>query len=96
MENFITNNFKETQKLGENLAQKIKTGAIICLQGELGSGKTTFTQGLLKGLGVEGPYTSPTFLIMKEYNLKFPISNFQFPINIQIETIKNKSLEFWN
>lgn len=40
---------------------------IICLEGELGSGKTTFTQGLLKGLKVKGPYTSPTFVIMKKY-----------------------------
>jgi tRNA threonylcarbamoyladenosine biosynthesis protein TsaE len=40
---------------------------IICLSGNLGSGKTTFTQGLLKGLKVKGPYTSPTFVIMKKY-----------------------------
>ena len=67
MKSFITNNSKETQKLGEKLAQEIKGGEIIALKGDLGAGKTTFTQGLLKGLGAEGPYTSPTFLIMKEY-----------------------------
>ncbi len=39
----------------------------VCLSGDLGSGKTTFAQGLLEGLGADGPYTSPTFLIMKEY-----------------------------
>lgn len=64
---FITTNSKQTQKLGEMLAKEI-TGAIaVCLVGELGAGKTTFTQGFLKGLGAEGPYTSPTFLIMKQY-----------------------------
>jgi len=69
MKTFITNNSKETQALGEKLAQEIKGGEIIALKGDLGAGKTTFTQGLLKGLGTEGPYTSPTFLIMKEYKI---------------------------
>lgn len=77
---FITNNYQETQKLGELLAMELCGGEIICLDGDLGAGKTTFTQGLLKGLKVRGPYTSPTFLIMKEYrledkNLKSQISN---------------------
>jgi tRNA threonylcarbamoyladenosine biosynthesis protein TsaE len=68
----ITDNFKETQKLGEKLAKDILAGKItskiICLSGDLGAGKTTFTQGLLKGLKVAGPYTSPTFVIMKKYS----------------------------
>jgi tRNA threonylcarbamoyladenosine biosynthesis protein TsaE len=64
---FITQSSKETQKLGKILAQELYGGEIICLTGELGAGKTTFTQGLLSGLEVEGPYTSPTFVIMKHY-----------------------------
>lgn len=67
MEEFVTSNSKQTKQLGEMLAKEIRGGEIICLQGDLGAGKTTFTQGFLKGLGVQGPYTSPTFLIMKEY-----------------------------
>lgn len=70
MREYITNNFEETQKLGEELASELRGGEVLCLEGELGAGKTTFTQGLLKGLGAEGPYTSPTFLIMKEYEIK--------------------------
>lgn len=80
---FITENLKETQKLGELLAKELiggsastrgdkqspRGGGIICLSGDLGAGKTTFTQGFLKGLGATGPYTSPTFLIMKQYSL---------------------------
>lgn len=66
---FVTENFKETQKLGELLASELRGGEIICLSGDLGAGKTTFAQGLLKGLKVKGPYTSPTFLIMKEYRV---------------------------
>jgi tRNA threonylcarbamoyladenosine biosynthesis protein TsaE len=56
--------------LGELLAPELRGGEILCLNGELGSGKTTFTQGLLKGLGAKGPYTSPTFLILKHYEIK--------------------------
>lgn len=64
---FITENSKQTQKLGELLAKELKGGEIICLSGDLGAGKTTFTQGLLKGLGAKAPFTSPTFVIMKKY-----------------------------
>ncbi|MDQ1283855.1 MAG: tRNA threonylcarbamoyladenosine biosynthesis protein TsaE [Patescibacteria group bacterium] len=65
---FITNSSKQTQQLGELLAGELRGGEVICLAGDLGAGKTTFTQGLLKGLGVKGPYTSPTFVIMKQYH----------------------------
>lgn len=88
MKTFITNNSKETQELGEKLAQKIKGGTIIALKGELGAGKTTFTQGLLKGLGVEGLYTSPTFLIMKHY--KKEILNNKLQISKKSQNPKSK------
>ncbi len=65
---FITEKFEETKKLGKLLAGELRGGEVICLSGELGAGKTTFTQGLLEGLGAEKPYTSPTFVVMKEYN----------------------------
>ncbi len=80
---FITTNSKQTQKLGELLAQELQGGEVICLDGELGAGKTTFTQGLLKGLKVNGPYTSPTFLIMKQYHIA---------CNMKHETKKEKML----
>ncbi len=67
MEEFTTTSSTQTRQLGEMLAREIRGGEIICLVGDLGAGKTTFTQGFLKGLGVRGPYTSPTFVIMKEY-----------------------------
>jgi tRNA threonylcarbamoyladenosine biosynthesis protein TsaE len=69
---FITQNFSETKKLGKLLALELSGGEVICLCGELGAGKTTFTQGLLEGLGAEKPYTSPTFVVMKEYELEDP------------------------
>lgn len=67
---FTTTSPKQTRKLGEILAKELKGGEIICLMGELGSGKTTFAQGVLKGLGASGPYTSPTFVVMKHYRIK--------------------------
>jgi tRNA threonylcarbamoyladenosine biosynthesis protein TsaE len=80
---FITTSAKQTQKMGELLARELKSGAIICLSGDLGSGKTTFTQGLLKGLKVAGPYTSPTFLIMKQYKKEIPNPKSQKPNKLQ-------------
>ena len=67
---FVTNNTKQTHKMGEMLAEELLGGEIICLSGELGSGKTTFAQGVLKGLRAKGPYTSPTFVVLKHYKMK--------------------------
>ena len=71
----ITQNALETQKLGEKIghnliSQKIKS-KIFCLYGDLGSGKTTFLQGLAKGLGIKRRVVSPTFVFMKQYGLCF-------------------------
>lgn len=68
--NFITNTFKETQKLGKTFAKTLKKGDVICLYGDLGSGKTTFTQGLAKGLGIKNRIISPTFIIVRSHQLK--------------------------
>jgi tRNA threonylcarbamoyladenosine biosynthesis protein TsaE len=66
---FITSNFKETQKLGRDFAKVLKKGDTVCLYGDLGSGKTTFVQGLAEGLGIENRIISPTFVIVRSYEL---------------------------
>ena len=76
---YITTNSKQTQKLGDLLAKELRGGEIICLTGELGSGKTTFAQGVLKGLGAKGPYTSPTFVVMKHYKALIKVRPFPSP-----------------
>jgi len=86
MSKIISHNFEKTRNLGKKISEKLQGGEIFCLSGELGSGKTTFSQGLLEGLGAKGPYTSPTFLVMKEYNLK--ISNFKFQISNKNPKVK--------
>lgn len=69
---FITKSPRETQKLGQKIATGLikNTPTIIALTGELGSGKTTFVQGLAKGLGVKKKIISPTFILMRIYNAK--------------------------
>ncbi|MGI8420443.1 MAG: tRNA (adenosine(37)-N6)-threonylcarbamoyltransferase complex ATPase subunit type 1 TsaE [Candidatus Levyibacteriota bacterium] len=65
----ITRNFNETQKLGFNLAKRLKSGEVLALYGDLGAGKTTFMQGLAQGLGITKNIISPTFIIMRTYSV---------------------------
>ena len=58
---------KDTYELGEKIGQMAKPGLVISLTGDLGVGKTVFTQGLAKGLGIEEPVNSPTFTIVQVY-----------------------------
>ena len=64
----ITKSAKETAEVGERLAIGLKP-SIICLYGDLGSGKTTFTQGFARGLGSTTRLLSPTFIIVRRYQI---------------------------
>ncbi|WP_433746640.1 tRNA (adenosine(37)-N6)-threonylcarbamoyltransferase complex ATPase subunit type 1 TsaE [Falsibacillus pallidus] len=66
-------NTEETQAFAEKLAGKLWPGAVLLLEGDLGAGKTTFTKGLAKGLGVKRTVNSPTFTIIKEYQGNLPL-----------------------
>lgn len=68
---FISNSSVETQIFACELAHKLLPGDIIFLSGNLGSGKTTFTQGLAQGLGITKRIISPTFIIVRSYILSF-------------------------
>lgn len=59
---------EDTFKIGYDLGMGAKEGDIFCLLGDLGVGKTVFTQGFAKGLGIEEPISSPTFTIVQEYH----------------------------
>ncbi len=63
----VTHSAKETAELGEKLAERIKGGDIIAYRGDLGMGKTVFTGGLAKGLGITADVSSPTFSLINEY-----------------------------
>lgn len=69
----ITNSEETTKEIASSLATYVKPGDVITLEGDLGSGKTTFTKGLAAGLGVKRNVTSPTFTIIKEYNGRIPL-----------------------
>ena len=64
---FTTYSTQETEKLAQQLAQKVKPGMILALYGELGSGKTTFTSFLVKALGFDNRVQSPTFVLIRHY-----------------------------
>jgi tRNA threonylcarbamoyladenosine biosynthesis protein TsaE len=64
---------QETMDLAYKLAKQLKRGTIITLEGELASGKTTFTKGFGKGLGISQAINSPTFTISKIYEGEFPL-----------------------
>jgi tRNA threonylcarbamoyladenosine biosynthesis protein TsaE len=77
---YTTKSYKQTQKIGEKLALRLRSGqakeiksrtsaVILALSGNLGSGKTTFLQGFAKGLGVKEKILSPTFIIMKKFKI---------------------------
>lgn len=65
MESFSS---EETFEIGRKLAQESCAGEVYCLYGDLGTGKTVFSQGFGAGLGIEEPLSSPTFTILKEYH----------------------------
>jgi len=67
---------EETQRLGTALGALLVAGDVVLLVGELGSGKTAFTQGIGVGLAVVGPINSPTFTIVKEYAGHLPLYHF--------------------
>ena len=79
-ETAITHAREETQQLAADAARRLadlprERAAVVTLRGELGAGKTTFTQGLLAALGVAEPVTSPTFVLVHRYGLAGAFAN---------------------
>ncbi|MDD2752340.1 MAG: tRNA (adenosine(37)-N6)-threonylcarbamoyltransferase complex ATPase subunit type 1 TsaE [Candidatus Omnitrophica bacterium] len=74
----ISDSVEESLKLGKAIARKLKPGDIICLFGNLGSGKTVFTKGLAHGLGLkERDIISPSFVLLRQYpQAKIPLYHF--------------------
>ena len=64
---FLSHSTQETEAIGEELAQKLRGGDVLAFTGSLGMGKTAFTRGLARGLGISMRVTSPTYTIVNEY-----------------------------
>lgn len=74
--NYIIKSIEGTQAFANALSRVLKPGDVLCLSGDLGAGKTTFSQFLCKALGVDDYVTSPTFNIMNQYEASMPIYHF--------------------
>lgn len=94
---YLTNNSLQTKRIGKEFAKKIlklpfeKKAAVICLVGDLGGGKTTFLQGFAKGLGIKERILSPSFVIMRKFQIpkiKTQISKFRNFYHIDCYRIK--------
>lgn len=79
MDTFISNSEQDTINFAKDFAKNLKKGDIVVLTGELGCGKTKFTQGVLSYFGLENEISSPTFTIVNEHH-KANISIFHFDV----------------
>lgn len=73
---FTSMNREETTKIAYDFAKGLKAGDIVCLNGDLGAGKTAFVSGVAKGLGYNEYTSSPTFTLVNEYMGELPIYHF--------------------
>jgi tRNA threonylcarbamoyladenosine biosynthesis protein TsaE len=75
MPTLTTNGAAETEAIGEAIGSQLRLGDLVVLSGDLGAGKTTFTKGLARALGIEQRVTSPTFTIVQEYDGRLPVAH---------------------
>ncbi|MBZ9685107.1 tRNA (adenosine(37)-N6)-threonylcarbamoyltransferase complex ATPase subunit type 1 TsaE [Clostridium estertheticum] len=73
---FVVTTVEETYKIGKRIGELVNSGDIICLIGDLGTGKTHLAKGIAKGLGIEDHVTSPTFTIVNEYTGRLKLYHF--------------------
>ena len=73
---YISKSEQDTERLGLELAGNLKAGDVLAFFGDLGAGKTAFTRGLARGLGITDTVNSPTFAIVHEYEGRIPLFHF--------------------
>ena len=81
---FEVKSVEETWELARKFAAELKPGDVVCLEGDLGAGKTTFTQGLAAALGVPGRVTSPTFCIVQEHRNADPVTSQPYLVHMDL------------
>ncbi|MDI6786533.1 MAG: tRNA (adenosine(37)-N6)-threonylcarbamoyltransferase complex ATPase subunit type 1 TsaE [bacterium] len=89
----ITKSTQETKNIGKKLSKFLKIGDILILVGDLGSGKTTFVQGIAKGLQINNRVYSPSFTIINEYPKKIPLYHIDLYRLDKIEEILSVGIE---
>ncbi len=76
---YVTHSATETRSLGEALSISLRPGDVLVLQGDMGAGKSEFTRGIARGLGILGPIASPTFTILQAYDSgRLPLYHFDW------------------
>jgi tRNA threonylcarbamoyladenosine biosynthesis protein TsaE len=87
----VTDSPQETIEFAKGLAASLKPGTVLCLEGQLGSGKTTFIKGLAEGLGLKHPeqVKSPTFVLMHIYKTRMPLYHFDCYRLDSLEELEN-------
>lgn len=90
MQEIITNSEEETIGFAKKYARELNGGEVIGLRGNLGAGKTVFTKGLALGLGIDKTITSPTFVVMKVYEIKSPQNNIRGLVHIDAYSLENQ------
>jgi len=76
MKEFKTFSVEETVELGISLGKLLRAGDVVCIAGDLGTGKTALTSGIARAMGIDGYITSPTFTIVNEYRAAMPLFHF--------------------
>jgi len=84
---FISSDAQATVDLGKNFSKELKPGDVIGLNGNLGSGKTTFIKGVLEGLNYKDNVTSPTFTLINEYDANYKV--------LHVDFYRDKNLTRW-
>jgi tRNA threonylcarbamoyladenosine biosynthesis protein TsaE len=90
----LTKSERETKKIGQILAKEVlktnfKKPFVLALKGKLGGGKTTFLKGFARGLGIKEKILSPTFILIRKFNIKHRTSNFEHFYHIDCYRIEN-------
>ena len=85
---FTSKNYQDTFDLGSEISNKLKSGDVVGLIGNLAAGKTSFVKGILKGLDYKHDVTSPTFTLVNEYHARIKV--------IHIDFYRETNIERWN
>src|SRR3990167_6249009 len=88
MKKYLTNSNLETKNLGQKFGKSLKSGDIVLLYGDLGAGKTTFVQGLARGLNITDRILSPTFVLLRTHSV--PDNDIKILNHIDLYRIEGK------
>lgn len=91
---FITNSPEETLDFGRRLATLLPRGTVIALVGDLGCGKTVFSRGIARGLGIAEKVTSPTFTVAQEYRIPGEPGHYLYHLDMYRISDENAALAF--